>query len=41
MERDQHYDFCVTQACIACENAEDTLLDTPGHVDFSAETGTH
>ena len=38
MERDRGITIFAHQACIACENAEYTLLDTPGHVDFSAET---
>lgn len=38
MERDRGITIFAHQACIAYENAEYTLLDTPGHVDFSAET---
>ena len=37
MERDRGITIFAHQACIACENAEYTLLDTPGHVDFNYE----
>lgn len=38
MERDRGITIFAHQACIAYHDAEYTLLDTPGHVDFSAET---
>ncbi|MGN1403305.1 MAG: NYN domain-containing protein [Ruminococcus sp.] len=38
MERDRGITIFAHQACIAYNGAEYTLLDTPGHVDFSAET---
>ncbi len=38
IERDRGITIFSKQAVISLENAQLTLLDTPGHVDFSAET---
>ena len=38
LERERGITIFSKQAVLRCENAEFTLLDTPGHVDFSAET---
>ena len=38
LERDRGITIFSKQAVLACDNARYYLLDTPGHVDFSAET---
>ena len=38
LERERGITIFSKQAVIKTENTEITLLDTPGHVDFSAET---
>ena len=41
LERDRGITIFSKQAVIHTENTEITLLDTPGHIDFSAETEGH